>query len=150
MPYYEALKSYPNNSILNDSRWQQFKRFINYKSYQLGEMLRFISSLGLGDNPNFSMEAYSANIKDELTAPRGGTPPLPGGGLFKTRIGGLSGKAAATDIPSWAEGLFPKVGESGKEFAHRLMRSKFGTGQYPTGPGSEFNKLKKYADRAFE
>jgi hypothetical protein len=32
----------------------------------------------------------------------------------------------------------------------RLLDEKYGKGQYPTGPGSEFNKIKKWGDRAFE
>jgi hypothetical protein len=68
----------------------------------------------------------------------------------KRRIPGLSGKEAATDIPSWARGGVPNVGESGSQFARRLLDAKYGPGNYPTGPGSEFNKLRKFADRAFD
>jgi integrase/recombinase XerD len=53
------------------------------------------------------------------------------------------------DVPSWAAGSRPKIGESGKDFADRLCREKYGPGNYPTGPGSEFNKIKKWGDRAF-
>ena len=60
-----------------------------------------------------------------------------------------SGKEGATDIPSWAEGEKPLPGESGKDFAKRLVEGKYGEGNYDTGPGSEFNKLKKYGDRHF-
>jgi hypothetical protein len=31
-----------------------------------------------------------------------------------------------------------------------LLDEKYGAGKYPTGPGSEFSKLKKWGDRAFE
>ena len=34
--------------------------------------------------------------------------------------------------------------------AKRLLNDKYGAGNYPTGPGSEFNKIKKWGDRAFE
>lgn len=63
---------------------------------------------------------------------------------------GLSGKEAATDIPSWAKGQRPLTTESGREFAERLLDEKYGKGSYPKGPGSEFNKIKKWGDRAFE
>lgn len=63
---------------------------------------------------------------------------------------GLSGKEAADDVPSWAQGERPLIGESGKDFAKRLLDDKYGAGNYPTGPGSEFNKIKKWGDRAFE
>ena len=54
-----------------------------------------------------------------------------------------SGKERATDIPSWAKGEKPLDGESGKDFAKRLCDEKFGPGNYNTGPGSDYSKLKK-------
>jgi RHS repeat-associated protein len=71
-------------------------------------------------------------------------PDVPGIGARKTR---LSGKEGSSDVPSWAEGKKPSAGESGKDFAKRLMDEKYGAGSYDKGPGSEFNKLKKYGDR---
>lgn len=68
----------------------------------------------------------------------------------KRKKPGLSGKDAASDIPSWVEGERPLIDESGREFAKRLLDDKYGDGNYPTGPGSEFSKIKKWADRAFE
>ncbi|MBV6419585.1 MAG: hypothetical protein DAHOPDDO_00808 [Ignavibacteriaceae bacterium] len=59
-----------------------------------------------------------------------------------------SGKEKGSDIPSWAEGTKPLPGESGKEYAKRLCDGKYGPGNYDTGPGSEYNKLKKYGDRS--
>jgi hypothetical protein len=70
--------------------------------------------------------------------------------MYKTRKAGLSGKDAATDVPSWAEGERPLLTENGREFAERLLDAKYGKGNYPDGPGSEFNKIKKWGDRAFE
>ena len=58
-----------------------------------------------------------------------------------------SGKESASDVPSWAEGLKPKAGESGKDFAKRVLDGKYGPGNYPKGPGTEFNKVKKRGDR---
>ena len=69
---------------------------------------------------------------------------------FKQPKAGATGKEGATDIPSWARGERPYEGESGKAFAKRLLDKKYGAGNYPTGPGSEFNKLQKYADRHFK
>ncbi len=69
---------------------------------------------------------------------------------FKKPKKGATGKVGATDIPSWAQGQRPLEGESGADFARRLLDGKYGPGNYPTAPGSEFNKLKKYADRHFE
>jgi len=58
-----------------------------------------------------------------------------------------SGKEAATDIPSWAKGRKPQPGQSGKDLAKELLDEKYGKGNYPTGPGSEYNKIKKWGDR---
>ena len=58
-----------------------------------------------------------------------------------------SGKEKSSDVPSWAKGEKPKEGESGNDFAKRLMDKKYGKGNYRTGPGSEYNKLRKYGDR---
>jgi hypothetical protein len=69
---------------------------------------------------------------------------------FKTKKAGLSGKEAASDVPSWAHGKRPLTIEDGTQFAERLLDAKYGKGNYPRGPGSEFNKIKKWGDRAFE
>lgn len=63
-----------------------------------------------------------------------------------------SGKEKADDIPSWARnaGLKPNPGESGKDFAERVCDQKYGKGNYNKGPGSEYNKLRKYGDRNFK
>lgn len=70
--------------------------------------------------------------------------------MYKRRKAGLSGKEAANAVPSWAVGEQPLTTENGREFAERLLDEKYGVGNYPTGPGSEFNKIKKWGDRAFE
>ncbi len=68
----------------------------------------------------------------------------------KRRKSGQSGKEAANDRPSWAEGEAPYVGESGNEFAKRLLDEKYGAGNYRKGPGSEYNQLRKWGDRGFQ
>lgn len=61
-------------------------------------------------------------------------------------IDGDSGTA-----PSWAKGNRPLGGESGKDFATRLMNDKYGRGNWENkkGPGREFNQIKKWGDRGF-
>ena len=61
-----------------------------------------------------------------------------------------SGKEKSNDIPSRYRGERPFINESGKEFAKRLCDAVFGEGNYDTGPGSDYNILKKYGDRAFK
>lgn len=63
---------------------------------------------------------------------------------------GTSGKEGAKDIPSWAQGERPNVGESGKKFADRLLGDKYGKGNFPKGPGSEHNRIRKWGDRSFQ
>lgn len=58
-----------------------------------------------------------------------------------------SGKEKSSDIPSWAEGTKPNGGESGNDYADRILDKKYGKGNYKKGPGSEHNKLKKWGDR---
>ena len=70
--------------------------------------------------------------------------------VFKKPKSGQSGKEAARDIPSWAQGERPYVWEDGKAFAKRLMDEKYGEGNYPTGARTEYSRLQKYADSHFE
>ena len=69
------------------------------------------------------------------------------GVIIFSRASKSSDKDRSTDIPSWAKGEKPREGESGKEYAKRLCDERYGKGNYRTGPGSEYNKLRKYGDR---
>ena len=70
--------------------------------------------------------------------------------MQKKTKAGLSDKDAAKDVPSWAQGQRPLTSENGRQFAERLLNDKYGKENYLTGPGTEFNKIKKWGDRAFE
>ena len=64
-----------------------------------------------------------------------------------------SHKEKADNAPSWALGERPYVGENGKEFARRVMDKYFGEGNWDpkdNGPTSDYNRIKKWGDRAFE
>jgi hypothetical protein len=74
---------------------------------------------------------------------------------YKQRASGLTGKEAATDVPSWIEewpDARPGVNESGTTFATRMMNKKYGPGGWERAgqQGTEFSQLKKFGDRAFE
>lgn len=59
--------------------------------------------------------------------------------------------AGAKDVPSWAKGNKPMQGESGRDFAKRLLDKQFGEGNWSDrGPTSDFNRIKKWGDRSFE
>ena len=62
----------------------------------------------------------------------------------------ISGKDGAKDVPSWAKGNRPYIEESGKDFAKRLLDEKYGEGNYLTKSQTEYSKIKKWGDRAFE
>lgn len=67
-------------------------------------------------------------------------------GVKKVKVPGLTPKEAAKDIPTWVDDI-PGVGECGKQFARRMMDSK-----YPNGWSSaskEFSEIKKWGDRAW-
>jgi hypothetical protein len=59
-------------------------------------------------------------------------------------------KKPANDVPTWARGNRPYNYERPVDFAKRLLNEKYGpnNGQ-PKGPGSEFNRIKKWAERHF-
>ena len=44
--------------------------------------------------------------------------------MYKKKKAGLSGKDAADDIPSWADGQRPLTTENGRQFAERLLDDK--------------------------
>jgi hypothetical protein len=75
-------------------------------------------------------------------------PKLP---QFKEPIPRLSGAEGAKNAPSWARGMRPRIGESGKDFAKRLLDEKYGPGNWEEddGPSSEFSQIKKWGDRSF-
>lgn len=67
---------------------------------------------------------------------------------IRLKKSGLSGKEGSKDIPSWAQGSGPQGNENGKQYAKRMMDSKYGEGNW--SPSSqEFSQLKKYGDRSF-
>lgn len=68
---------------------------------------------------------------------------------FKETIPRLSGKEGAKNVPSWARGQRPYVGENGRDFAKRLMDQRYGRGNWEQDRKWEYNRIKKYGDRNF-
>jgi hypothetical protein len=63
---------------------------------------------------------------------------------------GQSGADAAKDVPSWAKGNAPNVGEDSDAFARRLLQRQYpGQKNFDTGADSEYSKIKKWGDRNF-
>ena len=72
-------------------------------------------------------------------------------GPFKEPVPHSGGKTGATDVHPWVKGLRPHVGESGNEFADRIMRLRYpDRAAFDKGAGSEWNQIKKCGDRHFK
>lgn len=68
---------------------------------------------------------------------------------FKEPIPRLSGREGSKDIPSWARGKRPYVGENGRDYAKRVMDERYAPGNWEQTRAREYNQLKKYGDRNF-
>lgn len=81
-------------------------------------------------------------------------PPVvpPGARVPMRRIPRQSGKEAADNIPSWAEGARRFVGEAPQDFARRVMDGRWGRGNWQGNKDRqrEFNQIKKFGQRGFE
>ena len=92
-------------------------------------------------------DAVLVQAKPPFIVPR--IVPRPGTGpRYQEPIPGMSGKDAAKDIPSWARGHRPFVGENGKAAARRVMDEQYGPGKW-SETGREYQQLKKHFDRGF-
>ena len=61
-----------------------------------------------------------------------------------------SGDTSLGTPHSGAKGEQPRVGESGKDFAKRLLDDKYGEGNWKKGTNTEYSKIQKWGDRSFE
>lgn len=72
-------------------------------------------------------------------------------GIYFSKQAKKSGKERATDAPSWVSSAMnampPHWGEKAKDYARRLMDQKYGSGNWKTGPNTEYNKIVKYLTR---
>ena len=81
------------------------------------ELGRFTTADGEG-------QGGDGDLRDLLHPAAGGRGKKPNGA--RKRKAGQSGKEAAKDVPSWAKGEHPRIGEDGKTFAKRLLDKKYG------------------------
>jgi hypothetical protein len=72
--------------------------------------------------------------------------------IFRVPIPGQGGAEGAKDIPSFARGIRPYVGEKPGETAERVMDGQWGRGRWKNDPEreSEFSKLQKHYSRHFQ
>jgi Phage portal protein len=70
----------------------------------------------------------------------------------KVRVPGQSKRENKDDVPSFAEGYRPKVGESNDEFAERVLKGNYGKDYVikDRGADSEFSKIRKWATEAWQ
>jgi hypothetical protein len=88
------------------------------------------------DNPNSQNNNSSGNNETTIK--------------YKKPKSNISGKEGAKDVPSWAKGERAYTNENGDKFARRLLDKKYGKGNYSTKSQTEYSKIKKWGDRAFE
>lgn len=64
-----------------------------------------------------------------------------------------SGQPASDDVPSWVKdnGLAPRVGQTGNDWAREVMDAKYGPGNWTRagGKNSPYDAIRKYGDRGF-
>lgn len=100
--------------------------------------------LALGGSVAIPAAAASAIAVAEALAAAAAAAAAAGSILMMSRP---FGKERGSDIPSWAKGSRPNPGETPNQAAERVLGEKYGPGNYPRGPGSEFNKIKKFFER---
>ena len=59
-----------------------------------------------------------------------------------------SGKERATDKPSWVSQSDVDMSKSSQQNANDLLNNKYGIGNWPKGPGTEYNQIVKWIDRS--
>ena len=124
---------------------------------ELEEIKQKLESDELTGKQKQALRARKKELQEQLGTTINEPSPedIPAPTAYKTRASGLSGKEAATDVPSWIENwpdARPGVHENGVTFATRMMNKKYGAGRWKLAGDqySEFNKLRKFGDRAFE
>jgi hypothetical protein len=115
------------------------------------------SSKKLSGKEKQALRARKKELQEQLgqASSRSVANDAPTPTAFKHRTPGLTGKEAATAIPSWARAwpdARPGLHESGTAFATLMMNKKYGVDNWERAgqQGIEFSQLRKFADRGFE
>jgi hypothetical protein len=124
---------------------------------ELEEIKQKLESDDLTGKQKQALRARKKQLQEQLGKTTAEPTPedVPTPTEYKMRASGLSGKEAATDAPSWIDNwpdARPGVSENGSMFATRMMNKRYGVGRW-TMKGDqyeEFNKLRKFGDRAFK
>jgi hypothetical protein len=118
---------------------------------------RLESSKKLSGKEKQALRARKRELQEQLGQSVDAPAPteIPTPTRYKVRASGLTGKEAATDVPSWIEGWSdarPGIDENGTIFATRMMNKRYGVGGWEKvgQHNTEFGQLKKFGDRAFE
>lgn len=124
---------------------------------ELEEIKQKLDSDELTGKQKQALRARKKQLQEQLgkTTAEPAPEDIPTPSEYKTRAPHLTGKEAATDIPSWARNrpdARPSVHEDGTTFATRMMNKRYGVGGWEKvgQHNTEFSQLKKFADRAFE
>ncbi|MCB9252421.1 MAG: hypothetical protein H6605_08115 [Flavobacteriales bacterium] len=84
-----------------------------------------------------------------LDKPIGDEKPWTGGYRTPKSKTDKKNQKSKDDIPEWAKGHRPRIGEKGTQYAERLLKRAGKYDPKKTGPGSDYNRLKKHADHDF-
>jgi hypothetical protein len=142
-----------SGGMLSHGRW------VNARDLKVGDELLSRSQSALHvlslNSRNETTTVYNLTIADYHTYAVGMGETLVHNKAMsvpKTKITkkGISDAVKKNDVPSWAEGKRPFVGENGNAFAERLLNDKYGPGKWKKGPGTEYNIIRKWGDAAFE
>jgi hypothetical protein len=124
---------------------------------ELEEIKQKLASDELSGRQKQALRARKKELQEQLgkSPDEAAAESTPTPSEYKSRASGLTGKEAATDVPSWIENwpdARPGINESGATFATRMMNKRYGVGRWAKEGQqySEFNKLRKFGDRAFE
>ena len=72
------------------------------------------------------------------------------GGLLFAKSSKQTGKEKASDKPSWVNKDMVDPNLPAEENARRILNNKYGKGNWKTGPGQEFNQIKKWLTRSLK
>ena len=92
--------------------------------------------------------SMSIECKFAVAFSLGLVPSLINGCILFAKQSKQSKKERSTDVPSWISAFPPDPNENSHNYAKRILDSKYGKGNWKKGPGSEYNKIVKHAQRS--
>lgn len=104
------------------------------------------AGLGLGTVEGVSLEPASAAVTCGCSGKVGSSIGKAAGQML-AKAAKKTGKERASDVPSWARGVRKKPGETPDQATVRVYGENGKAVPGNKGPGTEYNKIKKYLSR---